>query len=744
MEPAENASAKIPFEIIASADRTSKTVNDDLNTKWAANDGVNLFHSTSGTKDYVSDGEFGISAKHLSSNRFSGSLGGALTPGQNYDWYIFYPYDRALSSPENSSRAAFALGSEINVKQVQSGNDSKAHLAGKNFPMFGTVSNLQSDVVPAVTMSQLAGVVEVEVTNVLEDDITVIGIDFVAGEDIVGRYYIGRTDSGITYEPVTGAVSDIAGLSVTGGSPLQKFQSARFYLGVKPFVARSGSSLTVKVWTSSSKGQGLHTEGVNLSKDIAFSAGKIKTVKVAYNTPPAEPEEEKNLSREELIFRRLLESILKGGEDADVAEFAISAESDFAKYPYFKSEYASVMSRFETAYPFLFHIRLSSGQEIRTQKENASLVASYKIPYIFRKEEMQAKFNRIYSDIEEFYGQLEEGMSEAEMAYSIYHHLTKKTQYREFAANSSQFFGAISDGQALCVGYSLAYRMLMRGLGINTITVKGIEYGPGHMWNKILIDGDWYNVDATWDDNRYATEDLNKCWGAFFLTSDNRFYFDYSHMGPEENLNPPASTNTRFDSNKFKFRRNTDTHNISEMHYRKGFWFYTDYSRRGIYKCRFDGSEEILITKLTDNQSYRKRFVLGKDRIYYWDRDVDRNDVLAYSVTYSGEDARPELAIKGPEFANSPCVPAGQEYVREDGITVLRAEVALAKFKDVYFHGNEDYFRPEASERLQLLAIVGEAEKLIAGKNPDSGRAKALCRQIREKRKHYNLSFSLK
>lgn len=433
----------------------------------------------------------------------------------------------------------------------------------------------------------------------------------------------------------------------------------------------------------------------------------------------------------------MLEAILKGEEYADVAEFAISAESDFAKYPYFKSEYASVMSGFETEYPFLFHIRLSNGQEIRTQEKNASLVASYKIPYIFKKEEMQAKFNQIYSDIEEFYGQLEEGMSEAEMAYSIYHHLTKKTQYREFAANSSQLFGAISDGQALCVGYSLAYRMLMRGLGINTITVKGIGSDSGHMWNKILIDGDWYNVDATWDNEDWYTEDHNKCRGIYFLTSDNCFYLN--HMRPEENLNPPASTNTKFDSNNFKFR---DTQNISEMHYRKGFWFYTDYSRGGIYKCRFDGSEERLITKLRSQLNWKKRFVLGKDRIYYW--DIDRNDVLAYSVDYSGKDARPELAIKGPEFASTPCVPAGQEYVREDGITVLRAEVALAKFKDVYFHGNEDYFRPEASERLQLLTIVGEAERLLAGKNTDSDRAKALCRQIREKRKHYNLSFSLK
>lgn len=275
----------IPYEIIASADPETRTANDNMRTKWVADDEVNLFHALTSTSAYISDGKFTIPASHLSSNRFKGSLSSQIIPGKYYDWYIFYPYKSGLTSPDNSTNAAYTIGSLIDSEQVQAGNDSRSHLAGENFPMFGHADNVEYKDLPNITMNHLSSVVEVEVTNDLDDDIAVTGIEFTAPEDIAGLYYINCIGEQVTYNSVQGAVSGTAKLKVNGGGNLSKGASAKFYLGIKPFVAASGSEISVKVRTSSAKGSGLHTKVFKLGKNFTFASGKMKTVKVLYTTP---------------------------------------------------------------------------------------------------------------------------------------------------------------------------------------------------------------------------------------------------------------------------------------------------------------------------------------------------------------------------------------------------------------------------------------------------------------------------
>ena len=46
-----------PFALVATPE--SRTVNEGLNTVWAENDGVNVFHAVAGTTAYTSDGDCG-------------------------------------------------------------------------------------------------------------------------------------------------------------------------------------------------------------------------------------------------------------------------------------------------------------------------------------------------------------------------------------------------------------------------------------------------------------------------------------------------------------------------------------------------------------------------------------------------------------------------------------------------------------------------------------------------------------
>lgn len=67
---------------------------------------------------------------------------------------------------------------------------------------------------------------------------------------------------------------------------------------------------------------------------------------------------------------------------------------------------------------------------------------------------------------------------------------------------------ALTDvSQPVCEGYSKAFKLVCDELGIPCVTVDGYARG-GHMWNQVLLYGNWYAVDVTWDDPVTVSADL--------------------------------------------------------------------------------------------------------------------------------------------------------------------------------------------------------------------------------------------
>lgn len=58
-------------------------------------------------------------------------------------------------------------------------------------------------------------------------------------------------------------------------------------------------------------------------------------------------------------------------------------------------------------------------------------------------------------------------------------------------------YGALINKSGVCEAYSKMFQVLCYAVGINANQVTG----TGHMWNVVLIDGEWYQVDVTWDDS---------------------------------------------------------------------------------------------------------------------------------------------------------------------------------------------------------------------------------------------------
>ena len=287
------------FELYASI---SRTANDGLNTVWSAKDEINVFHAEAGTTNYLNDTPYLADAEQkqnpfvcndAAAGYFLGTLhGGELDATKAYDWYAFYPYSSYIKSPANDDAGYRNVGSASNAVQTQKGNDSMAHIGGENYPMAGYAKNVAADAKPNLVFNHLSSLVEFEVVNKLSEAITVTEIAFTAEEDIVGSFYINFANpaelkfagSGATY------VSNTATLVVSEGQAIAAGQSAKFYAAIKPFTAKSGSDLTIKVSAKSATGTGAHEQDLTLKSDVVFSAGKIKPVKVNYTTVIEKPE----------------------------------------------------------------------------------------------------------------------------------------------------------------------------------------------------------------------------------------------------------------------------------------------------------------------------------------------------------------------------------------------------------------------------------------------------------------------
>lgn len=251
------------FELFAQP-VTTKTANNGLDTKWVANDAINVFHAEAGSTAYDSDGRFTV--KDIETGRFDGTVSTSLSADKSYDWYVFYPYTSQISTPGDREVGWVTVGG---TSQTQTGNGSRVHLAGESCPLYGIASNVASDKVPSISMNHLTSVIKVSVTNNSGEDLTVSSVSFTGTEDIVGTYFINFAASPVAYKSSGNAyVSSTASLTVSNGEALANGSSADFYIALKPFTAKTGSTLKLAV--------NGYEKTLTLKNDITFTAGHIK------------------------------------------------------------------------------------------------------------------------------------------------------------------------------------------------------------------------------------------------------------------------------------------------------------------------------------------------------------------------------------------------------------------------------------------------------------------------------------
>ncbi len=100
------------------------------------------------------------------------------------------------------------------------------------------------------------------------------------------------------------------------------------------------------------------------------------------------------------------------------------------------------------------------------------------------------------------------GFSRHEKLKSIHDYLANNIAYDNTLAEPNIFdvYGALINGVCVCEGYAEAFKLLCDREGIPCLTVVGTGDGGAHKWNMVQMeDGEWYTLDATWDDQTSNT-----------------------------------------------------------------------------------------------------------------------------------------------------------------------------------------------------------------------------------------------
>ena len=142
-----------------------------------------------------------------------------------------------------------------------------------------------------------------------------------------------------------------------------------------------------------------------------------------------------------------------------------------------------------------------------TPNEDGYVFWSMKPTYLMKGAELQDAKAAFEQAINLMLARLTPEMSEYEMEKALHDMLAVHVTYVS-TSNAHNAYGALVEGKAVCEGYAEALQCLLHRVGIQSVEIFGYGINPAtglgepHAWNAVRIDGEYYLVDLTWNDQK--------------------------------------------------------------------------------------------------------------------------------------------------------------------------------------------------------------------------------------------------
>lgn len=145
---------------------------------------------------------------------------------------------------------------------------------------------------------------------------------------------------------------------------------------------------------------------------------------------------------------------------------------------------------------------------------------------IYTKQQIEAINNKIDLIINDI---ISNDMNNVEKIKAVHDYIINTTEYDKERASiiksgnqnnllhpSNTAYGVLFYGKAICGGYTDAMALFLDKLGFKNYKIASTS----HVWNAVLVDGEWKHLDLTWDDPITNTG-KNLLEYNFFLVNDD-------------------------------------------------------------------------------------------------------------------------------------------------------------------------------------------------------------------------------
>ncbi len=388
---------------------------------------------------------------------------------------------------------------------------------------------------------------------------------------------------------------------------------------------------------------------------------------------------------------------------ASLEEYVVNALEEFqttidvSAYHIPKEEAGDVFLQILNDHPSLFFV---NGHIVWNSNATTGMVMTYNVEYTDTEENIRVQKEDFDRAVSLALAWTDPAMSDLEKALAVHDYLVLNCEYDYERLTSTgtvpdvshTAYGALIENIAVCDGYAKAYAAILEKLGISSKIVASDSMN--HAWNLVSVDGNWYHVDATWDDP--AWDSIGRAKHSYFMLSDTAISdANHEHEGWVSEYTAGSSS---YDN---AFWSEID----SAFCYQQGNWYYSKYnagsSTNLMKKPELLGTEEAVV--YTENGTWNNYLMSGM----YLDLEPAKDEIYFNTRT----DIRKIEADGTITTVYQPELPAGQLIF---GFTVRGSSLCYALQANPNLNGKQE-IQTYTIEELRLPEITEvTAQNIIA------------------------------
>lgn len=129
----------------------------------------------------------------------------------------------------------------------------------------------------------------------------------------------------------------------------------------------------------------------------------------------------------------------------------------------------------------------------------------FDLSYSFNQESADKMMKKMDAVAEKVISKFDEDTSTYNKILYIHDYIVGHTVYDESLNSAHSAYGSMIVGKSVCEGYARAFGYICSKAGIKTVNVVGRAtaddgHTENHMWNRVYLKKQWYDIDLTWDD----------------------------------------------------------------------------------------------------------------------------------------------------------------------------------------------------------------------------------------------------